>query len=118
MLARDADLLIKREPDRIDDRIRQVVDDLQRAAVVLQTARAVTTPVERINSELESISDSNFELFANEDIVPTGAVRPRDRIFEFNTPRSRCRRFVQKSEMPHARERRSRPQHQYDNREL
>src|SRR5947209_536936 len=105
MLARDADLLIEREPNWVDDRIRQVVDDLKRPAIVVEAAMAVMTPIQRINSKLEAISDSNFELFANEDIVPTGVVRPRDHIFQLNTPGRRRWRFVQKSEMSHARKR-------------
>src|SRR5438477_12834376 len=90
MLARNADLLVKRNADGIDDWVRQVVDQLYRATVVLKSAVAVMAPIERINSKFEPFSDSNFDCFANKHVVPTGAVYPRHCVLEFNTARRCC----------------------------
>src|SRR5438094_9459175 len=98
MLARNADLLVKRNADGIDDRVRQVVDQLYRATVVLKSAVAVMAPIERINSKLEPVSDSNFDFFANKHVVPTGAVRPRHCVLELNTDRRGGWRFIYISE--------------------
>ncbi len=104
MLACRADFLVKRNADWIDDRIRQVVDQLDRAAVVMKSVVAVMTPVERINPELEAIGYSNFELFANEYVIPIRAVAPCDRVFQLNAARRRRRRFVQEGEVTDAAE--------------
>src|SRR5438045_3408736 len=99
MLARNADLLVKRNADRIDHRVRQVANYFNCSAIVLKSVVAEMTPVQRINAELESFGYSNFDFFANEDVVPTRAVLPCDRVFELDATRRRRRRFVQKSEM-------------------
>src|SRR5437588_1681091 len=110
MLARDAEFLVKRNADGIDDWIRQIVNQLERAAVILKSVVAAMTPGEWINPELKSIGDSNLKLFANKNVVPIRAVRPRDCIFEFNTPRWRSRRFIEESEMANTGERAHRRQ--------
>src|SRR5207237_8085383 len=94
MLARNADLLVKRNADGIDDRVRQVVDQLYRATVVLKSAVAVMAPIERINSKLEPVSDSNFDFFANKHVVPTGSVRPGHCVLGLTTAMRACWRFV------------------------
>src|SRR5437588_3227273 len=99
MLTRRADYLVKRNPHRIDHWVRQIVDRFDRAAVIFEAAVVVMRPIERINSELKALGDSNLELFANENVVPIRAVRPDRRIFKFNASRRRSRRFVKKSKM-------------------
>src|SRR5437763_13873960 len=99
------DFLVKRNADWIDHWVRQVVDRLNRAAVVMKTIIAAVRPIERINPELDPIGDSDFELFADENIVPVRTVPPRYRVFEFDAARRRSRLFVEKSEMANAGER-------------
>src|SRR5437588_769552 len=99
MLMRRADFFIERNPDWIDHRVRQIVDRFDGAPVIFEAAVAVMRPIERINSELKALGDSNLALFANENVVPIRAVRPDRRIFKFNASRRRSRRFVKKSKM-------------------
>src|SRR5437588_7918009 len=102
MLPRRPDFFIERNPDWIDHWVRQIVDRFDRAAVIFEAAVVVMRPIERINSELKALGDSNLEFFANENVVPVRSMLPRYRVLQLNTSRRRSRRFVKKCKMTHA----------------
>src|SRR5437867_3957842 len=104
MLTASSDLFVERNADWIDNRIGQVVDELNRAAVVRKSVTVCVcalaiSPIERINSELEMISDSNFQFLTKSDVVQmrvaAGRSRPGDCVFHFDAAGRRCRGFIQ-----------------------